>query len=82
MMKPAFEAAAGQLKNSNIPAMLGSVDCTVQKMVANKYKIESYPSLILFDGGVVIEKYNNGRNEEEIVTYMKNAAKLKAKNEL
>ncbi|XP_077301808.1 protein disulfide-isomerase A5 isoform X2 [Arctopsyche grandis] len=82
MMKPAFEAAAGKLKNSNIPAMLGSVDCTVQKTVANIYKIESYPTIILFDGGVVIEKYNKGRNEEEMVAYMKNAATLKAKNEL
>lgn len=81
-MKPAFESAAEQLKAENVAAHLASIDCTINSQVAKKNKIESYPTLILFKNGKMVEKYTEARNKEELVAYMKKAAKHKSKVEL
>lgn len=52
-------------------AILAEVDCTVEKKVAEKYNIQGYPTLIIFQDGKELQKYEGERNAASIATFMK-----------
>jgi protein disulfide-isomerase A1 len=67
-LAPEYSAAAGVLKADGIP--LAKVDCTVQKQVAEKFKIQGFPTLKFFSNGKDLE-YNGGRTKGDIISWMK-----------
>ena len=47
-------------------------DANADKTIAEERNITSYPTILLLDKGVTVEKYNGGRSEEDIEIYVKN----------
>ena len=68
--KKAATALAGAVK-------IAAVDATVQKQIADKYKIQGFPTIKFFPpGGAEPEDYNGGRTSDAIVSYCNEKAEL------
>lgn len=64
---PEFEKASETLGDS---AFLGKVDCTVEKSLASKFKIQGYPTVYWFVNGVQKEEYDGGRSANDISSWV------------
>ena len=60
---PEFEKAAEKLGNK---ALLGKVDCTVEKALGGKFSIQGYPTVFWFVDGVQKEEYDGSRTADDI----------------
>ena len=49
---------------------IGKVDATVEKASAADYQVKSYPTLVLFRQGEMLEAYNGERTADAIVEYL------------
>lgn len=67
-LAPEYSAAAGVLKADGIP--LAKVDATIHKQVAERFKIQGFPTLKFFSNGKDLE-YNGGRTKGDIVSWMR-----------
>lgn len=72
-LKPAFQQAANELQNVDVnlavyESTLGNNSTKLHSFT--DYKIEGFPTLVLFYDGVFQEVYQNGRNNDSIVKYM------------
>jgi len=67
-LAPEYSAAAWELKAENLP--LAKVDATVHKKVADRFKIQGFPTLKFFIKGNDME-YNGGRSKNDIVAWMR-----------
>lgn len=67
-LAPEYSAAAGELKQDGIP--LAKVDATVEKNVAERFKVQGYPTLRFFSNGKDSE-YGGGRVKNDIVSWMR-----------
>jgi protein disulfide-isomerase A1 len=65
---PEYAKAAVTLKKENL--ILAKLDATVNKKMAEKYKIQGFPTTKLFIKGDAIE-YNGGRTEKDVVNWMR-----------
>nr|XP_002131987.1 thioredoxin domain-containing protein 5 [Ciona intestinalis] len=64
-----LEPAWAQLAKAHTPSeenkgdvKVGRVDCTVQKSVCSKHEVRGYPTLLWFNNGQVVKKYQSGRD--------------------
>lgn len=64
-MAPELEQAAKVLEKREKPIIIGKVDATVEKAIAERYKVEGYPTMFIFRKGKAI-KYDGPRNEPGI----------------
>lgn len=64
---PEFEKASEVLGQT---ALLGKVDCTIEKSLASKFKIEGYPTVYWFVNGVQKEEYDGGRSSADIAIWV------------
>jgi protein disulfide-isomerase A1 len=64
---PEFEKAAERVGNN---ALLGKVDCTVEKNLASKFTIQGYPTIYWFVNGVQKEEYDGNRSAEDIQNWI------------
>ncbi|KAI8057265.1 thioredoxin-like domain-containing protein [Syncephalis plumigaleata] len=67
-MKPHFEAAALELKDSKV--RFAEVDCTAESELCQEHGVQGYPTLKVFRESGVGE-YRGGRQTSDFVTYMK-----------
>ncbi|XP_030376906.1 protein disulfide-isomerase A5 [Scaptodrosophila lebanonensis] len=69
-MKPEYEKAALELKQSRVPGMLAALDATKEQAIAEKYKVKGYPTVKFFAHGVF--KFDvNVREASKIVEFMR-----------
>jgi len=66
---PELEKAAQQLKGRDEPILIGKVDATVEKELAEEYKVEGYPTMKVFRNGKASE-YKGPREGPGIADYM------------
>ncbi|CEO98408.1 Protein disulfide-isomerase [Plasmodiophora brassicae] len=69
-LAPEYEKAATHLKKDKVGAKLAKVDCTEEKEVCERYKVQGYPTLKWFSDGVARE-YDGGRKADAIAGYVK-----------
>uniref|UniRef100_A0A2L2Y1B4 Protein disulfide-isomerase A5 n=1 Tax=Parasteatoda tepidariorum TaxID=114398 RepID=A0A2L2Y1B4_PARTP len=69
-MKPEYVNAAASLKDKNIPGILAAVDATKEKAVADKFKINGYPTVKYFKNGEPAFDVSF-RTADKIVEFMK-----------
>jgi protein disulfide-isomerase-like protein len=69
-LAPEYEKAANLLKEKGSSAVVGKVDCTVERTAASTYSIRGYPTLLYFENGQMVEKYSGGRTAEDISNYL------------
>lgn len=60
---------AKRFKANNNPTVFAEVDASEQKQLRDKYKIEGYPTLLLFINSAPV-KYNGGLEAEEIAAWI------------
>ena len=66
--KPELEKAANILSKENL--IVGKVDGTIEKNLADKYDIKAYPTMKFFIKGIPFD-YNSGRKESDIVNWVR-----------
>jgi len=66
--KPELEKAAAVLRKENL--MVAKVDATVEKKLAEKYKVRGYPTVKFFKKGAPID-YTAGRTEKDVINWMR-----------
>ena len=71
-MKPEYAKAAELLIGSEPPITLAKVDCTeAGKETCNKFSVNGYPTLKIFERNELRSDYNGPREAAGIVKYMK-----------
>nr|CAD7200587.1 unnamed protein product [Timema douglasi] len=83
-MKPAYSEAALKLHKDKSPSYLAAVDSTVNPRMTERYKIQAFPTLKLFNKGKFASEYEKPRTAEDITAFMKSVedASIKKKDEL
>ncbi|PAA59099.1 hypothetical protein BOX15_Mlig007898g1 [Macrostomum lignano] len=69
-MKPAYQAAAQQLKQLGIPGLLAAVDATKYRKTAEQFNVTGFPSVKYFQNAEYKFDFNE-RAEDKIVEFMK-----------
>jgi protein disulfide-isomerase A1 len=76
-LAPEYAKAAQSLEKGDITVKLAKVDATIHKVVAEKFEVKGFPTLIFFKNGVQSE-YTGGSNitlflgtEQTIVNWLK-----------
>ncbi|KAL7065406.1 hypothetical protein AAHC03_05507 [Spirometra sp. Aus1] len=71
-LAPEFEAAASQLKTSRPNVQLAEVDCTTEKDLCDRFGVNGYPTLKIFQKEDIgsPEDYDGGREKADIVNHM------------
>lgn len=77
-LKPEYERAARRLLQLETQIKLAKIDATVEKKLAERFAVKGYPTLILFRNGKQYQ-YKGPREENGIVSYMKEIQKLPSK---
>ena len=68
-MLPEYSKVAGILARKSSPVKLAKVDATKEVSLANKYGVQSYPTLIFFHNGKPIQ-YNGGHTSDTIIFWV------------
>jgi len=71
-LEPVLEEASVILKASFPELKIGSIDCTVQKGLAEKYGIEAYPTLKFLSDGYISD-YQGGRQVKDFINFARRA---------
>ncbi|VBB25321.1 unnamed protein product [Acanthocheilonema viteae] len=71
IVKPEFIRAAERLKKDGINGVLAAVDATINKQIAERHKVEGYPTFAYFKDGKFAWKINE-RKEDGFYNFMKN----------
>jgi len=66
---PELEKAAKQLKERDEPILIGKVDATIEKELAEEYEVKGYPTMKVFRNGKASE-YKGPREGPGIADYM------------
>ena len=66
--KPELEKAANILSKENL--IVGKIDGTIEKNLADKYDIKAYPTMKFFIKGTPFD-YNGGRKESDVVNWVR-----------
>ena len=69
-MKPVFNKVAKQLKEEKAEGVIAFVDCTVQKGLAERFKIKGFPTIKYFQEGEFAWEYSE-RDEAKILEFMR-----------
>uniref|UniRef100_A0A1I7SJC0 Thioredoxin domain-containing protein n=2 Tax=Bursaphelenchus xylophilus TaxID=6326 RepID=A0A1I7SJC0_BURXY len=56
ILKPIFESASQNFKDNANQVAFGSVDCDKQPVIAQRFKVNKYPTLKLFRHGQLVKK--------------------------
>lgn len=68
-LAPEYAKAAGKLAEAGSPIMLGKVDATEQKKIAETHEVKGYPTLKFFKKGRAMD-YMGGRTADTIVSWL------------
>lgn len=77
-LAPEYSRAAQALKGTDGKVALAKVDATTEKELAEKFKVEGFPTLKWFSNGNPTE-YDGGRTEKEIVSWINRKLGLSSK---
>merc|ERR1712141_88562 len=69
-LEPEYAKAAQILKREESHIKLGKVDATIEAKLAEKYKVQGFPTIKFFSEGNEID-YSGGRTSNEIVAWLK-----------
>jgi protein disulfide isomerase len=70
-LKPEYAKAATALREAGSAAKLAKVDATKHGSLGSRFGVSGYPTLKVFRGKLKGVDYKGGRNEQGIVSYMK-----------
>ena len=47
------------------------VDCTQEQELCQRHNVRGYPTLLLFEGGMVVKKYSGNRQLNDLIAFVK-----------
>jgi len=68
-MAPAWDQLAKAFEDDEYVS-IGRVDCTLDRDLCSKHEVRGYPTLLLFSNGMKEEKYQGGRDFQELYAYV------------
>ncbi|KAF1591077.1 UNVERIFIED_CONTAM: Endoplasmic reticulum resident protein 44, partial [Eudyptes robustus] len=68
ILKPIFESASQNFKDNANQVAFGSVDCDKQPVIAQRFKVNKYPTLKLFRHGQLVKKEYRGQRSVDAFT--------------
>jgi len=68
-LTPEYAQAATELLANDPPLRIAKVDATANDAIAQRFKVQGFPTLKFFKGGADLE-YNGGRTASEIVSWV------------
>lgn len=68
-LAPVWEELAGYYKENSLVHII-KVDCTANQATCQKYGVQGYPTLILFEDGLALEKYNGERSLSALIDFV------------
>lgn len=80
-MAPAWDQLAKAFEDDD-QASIGRVDCTLDRDLCSTHGVRGYPTLLLFVNGVKNEKYQGGREFQELFAYVTKQSQTYAENKL
>ncbi|KAJ8949948.1 hypothetical protein NQ314_008087, partial [Rhamnusium bicolor] len=69
-MKPDYLAAAKELNKEGFSNCLAMVDCSINPVVAEEFKISGFPTIKLFRNGKYVKDYTGKRTVEDIKKFV------------
>lgn len=81
-LAPEYENGADLLKDRNSKARLAKVDATVETKSKDQYQIRGFPTLLLFQKGKMVEKYQGERTGLAIANWVMEKAGEQVPDEL
>ncbi|KAF9965207.1 hypothetical protein BGZ70_005249 [Mortierella alpina] len=69
-LAPTYEKVAKTFLNDKTKVIIGSVDATVEKAVAENYSISGYPTIKFFAADGTVEDYEGGRSEQDFIDFI------------
>ena len=69
-LAPVWDELGGLFKSTDLVQII-KVDCTVHSNTCTKQGVKGYPTLILFENGEPVTKYNGGRTLTDFVEFIK-----------
>ncbi|CAG9311311.1 unnamed protein product [Blepharisma stoltei] len=69
-LAPEYDRAATLLKERGSKVAIAKVDATVEQQAASSRQIRGYPTLIFYQNGRELEKYEGARTAEAIADYL------------
>ena len=76
-MKKDYGEAASEMKRFLPGSYLAAVDCTKEKSIKDRFKIEGFPTLKYFENGKFLMDYSGDRSKDYIVGFMKDRSSVK-----
>ncbi|KAF9556147.1 hypothetical protein EC968_008430 [Mortierella alpina] len=69
-LAPTYEKVAQDFKNDHNKVLIGKVDATEEKVVAEKYGIKGYPTIKFFTAAGTVEDYEGGRSQQDFIDFI------------
>ncbi len=69
-MAPEYKKAAQKAYALDLPFTFAEVDATQERVIASKYEVRGYPTLMLFKNGTKFD-YEGGREAQDFIDYLK-----------
>jgi len=78
-LAPEYEVVGESLSRFSSSVLVAKVDCDAHKSVCKDNDVSGYPTLKWFSSSGEVEKYDGGRNAEEIIGFINDKLSLGAK---
>ena len=76
-LEATWEALGEYFQGSNLPVVIGKIDCVLQKSLCEELDTDDYPTIAVYREGRLENRYTGGKTLDELIDFV--AVTVKAK---